>query len=147
MILARDRERNVARKRDVLQVFGYVEVGFIERQRLDARRVLREDLADLLGDILVDLEAWLHENQVRALPLGRHRRHRRSDPELAGFVACGRDNATLTGTADGDRLAPELRIVPLLDGCIEGVHVDVDDLPLAGFVHRALVIFAAGPAP
>jgi len=40
----------------------------------------------------------------------------------------------------------KLRIVPLLDGCLEGVHVDVDDLPLAVFVHRALVIFAAGSA-
>jgi hypothetical protein len=38
-------------------------------------------------------------------------------------------------------------MIPLLDGCVEGVHVDVDDLPLAVFVHRALVIFAAGPAP
>jgi hypothetical protein len=50
------------------------------------------------------------------LPLGRHRRHRRSDTELAGFVACGGDDATLAGIADGDRLAAELRIVPLLDG-------------------------------
>jgi hypothetical protein len=109
--------------------------------------VLREDLADLLGDGLVDLEARLHEDQVRALPLGRHRRHRRSDTELAGFIACGRDDTTLAGTADGDWHAAELRIIPLLDGCVEGVHVDVDDLPLAVFVHRALVIFAAGPAP
>ena len=109
--------------------------------------VCSASLVDLLGDGLVNLEARLHEDQVRALPLGRHRWHRRSDTELAGFVACGHDNATLAGTADCDRLAAELRIVPLLDGCVEGVHVDVDDLPLAIFVHRALVIFAASPAP
>src|SRR5207247_2499509 len=32
--------------------------------------------------------------------------------------------------SDGDRLAAETWIVPLLDGRIEGVHVDVDDLAL-----------------
>ena len=137
--LGADRERDVARQRNPLQVLGHVEIGLVERQRLDDRRVLGEDLADLLRDRLVDLEARLHEDQVRTLPLGRHRRHRRPDAELAGFVARRRDNATLAGSADGDRLAAELRIVPLLDGCVEGVHVDVDDLPLAVFVHRTLV--------
>ena len=78
-----------------LQVLGHVKIGFVERQRLDDRRVLGEDLSDLLGDGLVDLEAGLHEDQVRALPLGRHRRHRRADAELSGFVARRRDNATL----------------------------------------------------
>jgi hypothetical protein len=37
--------------------FGHVEIGRVERQRLDDRRVLGEDLADLLRDCLVDLEA------------------------------------------------------------------------------------------
>ena len=103
--------------------------------------------SDLLRDGLVDLEARFHEDQVRTLPLRRHRWHGGSHPKLAGFVACRRHHSTFAGTADGDRLAAEIRIVPLLHGCVEGVHVDVDDLPLAGFVHRALVIFAAGPAP
>ena len=66
-------------------------------------------------------------------------RHGRPDAELAGFVACSRHDSSLAGSADGNRLAPKLRIVPLFDGCVEGVHVDVDDLPLSVFVHRALV--------
>jgi hypothetical protein len=86
----------------------------------------------LLGDQLVDLEARLHENEVGALPARRHRRHRRPYPKLAGFVACRRHDAPLAGSADGDRLATEIWIVALLDGCVEGVHIDVDDLPLAG---------------
>jgi hypothetical protein len=55
-----------------------------------------------------------------------------SDAELASFVACRRHDAALTGSADGDRLAAEIRIVPLLDRCVERVHIDVDDLPLKG---------------
>jgi hypothetical protein len=93
----------------------------------------------LLGDRLVDLEAGLNEDEVRALAFRRHRRHGRADAELAGFVARRRHDATLAGSADGDRLAAKLRIIPLFDGCVEGVHVDVDDLPLAVFVHRTLV--------
>ena len=81
---------------------------------------------------LVDFEARLHEDEVRTLPLRRHRRHRRSHAELPRFVARRRYDAALAGSTDGDRLAAEVRIVPLLDGCIEGIHVDVDDLPLAG---------------
>ena len=50
------------------------------------------------------------------------------DPEATRFVAGGGHHATFAGSADGDRLAPQLRIVALLDRGIEGVHVDVDDL-------------------
>jgi hypothetical protein len=31
--------------------------------------------------------------------------------------------------ADGNRLALQLRIIALLHGCVEGVHVDMNDLP------------------
>jgi hypothetical protein len=71
---------------------------------------------------------------------GRHRGHRRPDAELSSFVARGRDDATLAGAADRDRLAAKVRIVPLLDRRLESVHVDMDDLPLAFHVHRALPI-------
>ena len=118
-----------------LQVFGHVKIGLVQRQRLDDRRVLGEDLADLLGDRLVDLEARLHEDQVRTLPLRGHRRHGRPDAELAGFVARRRHDAPLAGSADGDRLAAEIRIVPLLDRRVEGVHVDVDNFTNVGLAH------------
>ena len=138
--LRADRERDVARQRDALQVFGDVKIGFVERQRLDDRRVLGEDLADLLRDRLVDLEARLDEDQVRALPLARSPMAWPTwTPNFAGFVAGCRHDAALAGSADGDRLAAEIRIVPLLDRRVEGVHVDVDDLALAAFVHCTLV--------
>src|SRR3977135_162194 len=69
--LGADRVRDVARQWNFLQVFGDVQVGLVQRQRFDGRRVLGEDIADLLRDRLVDLEAGLHEDQVRALTLGR----------------------------------------------------------------------------
>jgi hypothetical protein len=48
--LAADPERDIPGQRDALQVFGYVEIGFIERQGLDDWRVLGEDVADLAAD-------------------------------------------------------------------------------------------------
>ena len=93
--LRTDRERDIACQRNPLQVFRDVKICLVQGERFDNWRVLGEDLADLLGNSLVDLEARFHEYQVRTLSLRRHRWHRRSDTELAGFVACGRDNATL----------------------------------------------------
>jgi hypothetical protein len=88
-------------------------------------------ISRMLRNRLVDLEPRLHEDQVRTLPLGGHRRHCRSDAELSGFLARGRHHAALAGSADRDRLAAKVRIVPLLYGSVEGVHIDVDDLSLA----------------
>ena len=100
---------------------------------------------------LVDLEARLHEDQIRTLPLRRHRRHGRPDAEFAGFIARGRHDAPFAGSADGDRLATKIRVVPLLHGSVEGVHVDVDDLAVKHWAGRGHVCriqyFAAGFSP
>ena len=45
-------------------------------------------------------------------------------------------DAALFGGADGDWYAPQGGVVALLDGCEEGIHVDVDDF--AEF-HRLLL--------
>ena len=53
-------------------------------------------------------------------------------PNVARLVAGGGDDAALVGiAADGDRLAAQLRVVALLDGRVERVHVDVEDAPSA----------------
>ena len=141
LILARIRCGDLGRRGDALQVLGDVEIGLVERERLDQRRVLGEDRPDLLRHRPVDVEPRLHEDQLGAFPPGGDRRHGRADAELAGLVARGRDDAPLARAADRDRLAAQLRIVPLLDRRVEGVHVDVDDLayrPSTGHGGRAL---------
>jgi hypothetical protein len=45
--LLADPQRDVPRKRNALQVLGDVEIGLVERQRLDDRRVFGEDFADV----------------------------------------------------------------------------------------------------
>ncbi|MHC2462471.1 hypothetical protein ACVIHD_001483 [Bradyrhizobium embrapense] len=84
--------------------------------------MLGDDVAYLPADRLVDFEAGLHENQVRSLPPCGDGRHRRADPKFPGFVADGRHDAALGGSADRDRFVSQARIVPLFDGRVERVH-------------------------
>ncbi|MEH2472410.1 hypothetical protein V1281_006400 [Nitrobacteraceae bacterium AZCC 2161] len=91
-----------------------------------------------MRDGLVDFKARFHEDEVRALATGGDRWHRRTDAELSGFVARCSHNVAFAGSSDGHRLAAQLRIVALLDGSVEGVHVDMDDLALAGRISCAV---------
>jgi hypothetical protein len=51
--------------------------------------------------------------------------------KLPCLVACRGHDAALARSADRDRLAAQLRVVALFDGCIESIHVDMDDLARA----------------
>src|SRR5579871_2903534 len=83
---------------------------------------------DVSRDLFVDLEARFHEDQVRALPLGCYRGHRRANPELACLVARSGDDTAHLRAAHGDRLATQVRIVPLLHRRVESIPVNTDDL-------------------
>ena len=108
-------------------ILGYVEIGFIEAQRLNEVGIIRKDRADLLADRPVDVEARFHEHDFRAPTLRGHRRHGRADAELARLVARCRDDSSVAA-ANRYRPALEGGIVALFDRRIEGIHVDMDDL-------------------
>ena len=116
---------------DPLQVLGDVEIRLVERERLNERRVLGEDRPDLPRDRPIDVEPRLHEDQVGTLPLRADGGHRGADAESPRLIARGGHDAPLARAADRHRLAAKIGIVALLDGGVEGVHVDVDDLALA----------------
>jgi hypothetical protein len=77
--LGTDFQRNLGGNLHALQVLGDIEIGLVERQRLDQRRVFGKNLADLLRHRLIDIEARRHENQLRTFALGGDRRHGRVD--------------------------------------------------------------------
>ena len=112
---------------DPLQVLGDVEIGLVERERLDQLRIVGEDRADLLGDGAIGIEARLDEDEPGAAALRARRGHGRADAIVARLVARRSDHAAHSA-ADRDRLAAQRRIVALLDRGVEGVHVDMDDL-------------------
>jgi hypothetical protein len=60
-------------------------------------------ISRICWETLVDLEAWLHENKVRALPLRGHRGHGGPDAELPRFVAGRRHNAAFARSSDRNK--------------------------------------------
>jgi hypothetical protein len=48
-------------------------------------------------------------------------------PEALGLIASSCHHAPLARAADGDRLAAQLRIVPLLHAGIEGIEIHMHD--------------------
>ena len=108
-----------------------VEERLVEGERLHDVGVLVENLVDLGRHFLVDLEAGRHEDESGAQAEGADRRHGGVDSETAGLVAGGGHDSPPLRAADGDGLAAVLGVVALLDGGVEGVHVDVYDFPLA----------------
>jgi hypothetical protein len=110
------------------RVLGDVEIGLVQRQRLDHRRHRAEDLEHRLRHRPVLREIGPDDDEIGA---EAHRaRHRNGGPyaELARFVARrGDDTASLWTAADGDRFPAQRGPIPLLDRRVERVHVHVKD--------------------
>ena len=81
---------------------------------------------------------------MRAEPDGLGRGHGAVDAELADLVRRGADDpAALRIAADDHGLAPQLRMVELLDGGVKSVHIHVNDL--ARLSHKLPAIDHAPP--
>ena len=51
--------------------------------------------------------------------------------KLPRLVACRSNDAALARAADRDRLAAQIRVIALFDGCVESIHIDMDDFARA----------------
>jgi hypothetical protein len=56
--------------RDASQIVGYIEIGFIERERFDQWGVVPEDRLNLSGHFAVNVEPWGDKHEFGALPSG-----------------------------------------------------------------------------
>ena len=111
-------------------VLGDVEVRLVERERLDERRDRRGRWP---RSAATRLRYFVKSG--RTITSSGHRRTARDigmaerTPKRARLVARGADDAPALGrAAHGDRAAARARVVALLDGRVERVHVDVQDL-------------------
>ena len=119
---------DLGHRSDALQVFCDVEICLVQRQWLDDRGMLGTNLPYLERDGLVDVEAGPDEHELGTPTAGGDARHGRADAEPPRLVACRRYHTAFARPANGDGLAAERRVIPLLHRRVEGVHVDVDDL-------------------
>ncbi|MNN43871.1 hypothetical protein D3C81_1581330 [compost metagenome] len=114
-----------------MRAVGDVQIGLVQRQRLDLLGVVAEDRVDFPRHSFIDIHARPHDGQVRTQLDRRAHRHRRMQAVDARLVVAGGDHPALVRrTADGQRLADQARIVAHLDGGVEAVAIYVDDLSL-----------------
>ncbi len=112
----------------------HVEKGFVEGQALHQRSELVEHLEDLLRHRRIVADARRHAHRVWAAAQCFANRHRRVNSVGANLVARGGYYSTRAGSPDDHGTASQRRVVALLHGRVEGVHIHVKDGPA---VHAA----------
>ena len=106
----------------------YVEIRFVERERLNERGEAMQDFANHRGFLAVNIEAGRHDNQVRAPLKGHESRHGRTHAELTRFVVTGGQNsAPIARATHADGLSFQRRLIAHLDRGVEAIHVEMDD--------------------
>src|SRR5208337_5291452 len=118
------------RKRRAMQAFRAteIEIGLIDTDHFNEWGELVENCRDTITPLRIFIVMTVEEYCVRTEPAGGSQWHRRVNPELAGFIACGRNNSTLVGTAtDNDRFAAKLGSLEQLNGNKKRIHVDVQN--------------------
>ena len=100
-----------------------VEERLVDREALDARRGLPEDLERRLARLRIGRHARRDDYGVRAQPAGLRSAHRGTHAVCLRLVARRKDHAA----PDDDGAAAKATVVALLDGGVEGVEVGVED--------------------
>src|ERR1700758_3965449 len=88
-----------------------------------------EDVSDCTRDSLIAREIGWNKDRIRTEVLRSKCRHRRSHSKLSCFVGGGAYDRSSTPPGDDDRFAAKTWIIALFHRSVEGVHVDVHDLP------------------
>ena len=106
---------------------GDIEVGFIERKRLDQRGVAEKNLPDFRRLGAVKIEADGQKDELRASFPRLKAGHGGVDAELARLVIAGGDDAAPAAAADRDGLPGQFGPLAHFHGGVEAVHVEMDD--------------------
>ena len=106
---------------------AHIEERLVDRERLDERSHVAEDLHDLARDLDVAVEVRQHDDRRRAQAQRLTDGHRRADAESTRLVRGARDDRAALRRPDDDGLAAQRRVVELLDRRVERVHVDMED--------------------
>ena len=92
-----------------------------------------ENLEDVVRRRLVQRIVALDEDALRAEALRPLHRHGGVDAVCPRLVRARRDDAAPGEAADDEGFSAILRVLALLDGCEERVHVDVENGAVHGF--------------
>ena len=114
-----------------MRAVGYIQIGFIQRQRLNQLGVVAQDAVNLSGRFFISIHPAVDDNQVRAQLERMPGRHCRAHAISPSFIITGRDDpAPISRAPDSHRLVCQARVITHLNSGIETVTVDVDDFAL-----------------
>ena len=122
-----DGKGDVAGVCDVLLVAGYVQIGFVQRERFDKVGMQPENLVDLPGDLAVKRELRRDKNGMRAQAFGGGDRHGGAQAVFAGFIRGGANHRARAVPRHHNGFAAQLGLFAQFYRCVERVHVNVDD--------------------
>ena len=111
----------------VLLITGNVQIGFVQRERLDQIGVLPEHGMNLLRHFAIQMKTRRHKHGLRAQPPRSGGGHGRMQPETPRFIRSGAHHRTAALPSHHQRLATQMRLLAQLYRGVERVHIDVDD--------------------
>ena len=105
-----------------------IEIRFVDRNRLNQIRVPVKNIADLHADFFVMTHPTFDKDQLRTKHFGSRARHGTVHAEFSGFITCRRHYASRIGVPHRHGFAAQLRMITLLHGRVERIHINMDDL-------------------
>ena len=107
---------------------GHVEVALVDAGALDRRHDMPHRVPDGARIVAVQRVSGRDEDRMRAAALRLGTAHRRVDAEAPRLVVRGcNDAAALRVASDDQRLPAQRRVLQLLDGCEEGIEIEMRD--------------------
>ena len=118
-----DGAGHVGRRTEQMDRSANIGEGFVDRNPLDERGEVAHDVDGGIAEPLVLLVVAADELQVWAQLAGEAPRHAAADSKRLGFVGRRQHHST----ADGNRFPAQRRIEELLDRCIEGIEIGMEN--------------------
>ena len=112
-----------------------VEKGLVQGQTFDLRRDVVEHFEHLARHLTVPRHSWPDVVCARAESTGTRHGHGGVHTEFTRRVTGGRHHPSRSQTADDHRTVCKARIIVDFHGCIEGIHVHVEDGAVAALDH------------
>ena len=115
-------------RRHVVVIHRDIEVSLVERKGLHPVGIVEKDIHYPVRHFPIDVEPRRHEHESGTSRQCGPRRHGRTHPVPAGLVARSSHHPPFARMSHGNGHSPQPGIVPLLDGGIESIHIDMDYL-------------------
>ena len=109
-------------------ILRHVQKRLVKRDRLYQVRIVVKDFVQLRRHLLIPLEMWLYDDELRTETFGHLYGLCRMDTKTTCLIAGRRHYATLCVVSDSYRFAFQFWIVTLFYSCKELIHVHMNNL-------------------